>query len=156
MTAWQAAVLIAQLERLPEQNRVREANAAILREAVADIPGLTLQQVPPEARVHTNYLLLGRIDTAKFGRSRDELHSAMTAAGVPFTPFYPHTLYHNPLYRDGGCRVEPCPVAEACIGDAFWLPHRVLLAGEEDVRKIGKILSGVYPLQSTSANPRFI
>lgn len=139
MTAWQAAVLLAQLERLPEQNRVRERNAASLRQAVSDVPGLTLQRIAPEARVHTNYLLLGRIDVAEFGRSREELHQAMTAAGVPFTPFYPHTLYRNPLYRDGGCRVEPCPVAEACIGDAFWLPHRVLLAGEEEIREIGKI-----------------
>jgi hypothetical protein len=27
--------------------------------------------------------------------------------------------------------VEACPVAEACIGDAFWLPHRALLGDEE-------------------------
>jgi hypothetical protein len=50
---------------------------------------------------------------------------------VPCTPFYPHPLYGNPLYREGGCRVDACPVAEACIGDAFWLPHRALLGDEE-------------------------
>ncbi|MDQ2900627.1 MAG: DegT/DnrJ/EryC1/StrS family aminotransferase [Acidobacteriota bacterium] len=140
ITAWQAAVLLAQLERLPEQNRHRARNAAILRDAVAEAPGLALQSVAPQARVHTNYLLLGRIDAAKFGRTREELHRAMAAAGAPFTPFYPHTLYRNPLYRSGGCRVEPCPVAEACIADAFWLPHRVLLGKEEDIRTIGGIL----------------
>ncbi|MDQ6707495.1 MAG: DegT/DnrJ/EryC1/StrS family aminotransferase [Acidobacteriota bacterium] len=142
MTAWQAAVLLAQLERLPEQNCLRARNAAILRELVLDAPGLTLQRIAPEARVHTNYLLLGRIDAASFGRTREQLQREMAEAGVPFTPFYPHVLYRNPLYQTGGCRVEPCPVAEACITDAFWLPHRVLLGKEEDIRTIGGILCG--------------
>lgn len=139
ITAWQAAVLLAQLERLPDQNCRREWNASALRRELADVPGLTLQKIAPEARVHTNYLLLGRIDTVKFGRTRDQLQQAITAAGVPFTPFYPHTLYRNPVYRKENCRVEPCPVAEACIRDAFWLPHRVLLGTEEDVRRIAVI-----------------
>ncbi len=143
ITAWQAAVLLAQLERLPEQNCRRERNAAVLRREVEKVPGLTLQKIAPEARVHTNYLFLGRIDAAKFGRTRDRLHQNMTAAGIPFTPFYPHTLYQNPVYRKESCRVEPCPVAEACIRDAFWLPHRVLLGTEEDSRAIASVLRAV-------------
>ena len=139
ITALQAAVLLAQLERLPEQNCRRERNAAALRREVAEIPGLTLQKIAPEASVHTNYLLLGSIDAAKFGRTRDQLQQAMIAAGIPFTPFYPHTLYRNPVYRKETCRVEPCPVAEACIGDAFWLPHRTLLGTEQDTREIAAI-----------------
>ncbi|MDQ6699196.1 MAG: DegT/DnrJ/EryC1/StrS family aminotransferase [Acidobacteriota bacterium] len=142
ITAWQAAVLLAQLERLPEQNCRRERNAAALRHEVAGVAGLTLQKVAAEARVHTNYLLLGRVDAAKFGKTRDQLHQDMTAAGVPFTPFYPHTLYRNPAYHDRNCRVEPCPVAEACIRDAFWLPHRVLLGTEDDAREIAAFLRG--------------
>ncbi|HVP43890.1 MAG TPA: DegT/DnrJ/EryC1/StrS family aminotransferase, partial [Terriglobales bacterium] len=72
----------------------------------------------------------------RFGISRDEFHKALTAQGIPCTPFYPHTLYGNPLYQQGGCRVEPCPVAEACIRDAFWLPHRVLMSDEQTIREI--------------------
>ena len=68
--------------------------------------------------------------------SRDEFHAALAAVGIPCTPFYPHPLYGNPMYQEGGCRVEACPVAEACIGDAFWFPHRVLLADEETIREI--------------------
>jgi dTDP-4-amino-4,6-dideoxygalactose transaminase len=134
ITALQAAVLIAQLERLPEQNKRRAHNAAIVREALHDFPGIRFQRVPPSAEVHTNYLLLGR--TA----NRDEFHRRVLAAGVPCTAFYPHTLYNNPLYQRGGCRVEPCPVAEACIRDAFWLPHRVLLGSEEDARELAGVL----------------
>jgi dTDP-4-amino-4,6-dideoxygalactose transaminase len=143
ITALQAAVLIAQLERLPEQNARRERYATILREHTAGLPGLTWQQVPAEAQVHTNYLMLGRIDAAQFGASRDEFHRSVTEAGIPCTPFYPHPLYGNPLYRAGGCRVEPCPVAEACVRDAFWFPHRLLLGSDEDARELAEMVSKV-------------
>lgn len=129
MTAFQAAVLLAQLERLPDQIDLRTRNAARIRREV-DLPGLTWQRVPPQVNRHSQYLLLGRIDAARLGRTRDEFHRTLSAAGVPATPFYPHTLYQNPLYQRGGCRVEPCPVAEACIRDAFWLPHRVLMGDD--------------------------
>ena len=136
ITALQAAVLVAQLERLPQQIELRRRNEELLRSLVADLGGLVFQEVPPQVTAHSHYLLLGRIDAAKFGCTRDEFQRALTAQGIPCTPFYPHTLYGNPLYQGGGCRVEPCPVAEACIQDAFWLPHRVLMADEQTIREI--------------------
>jgi len=128
ITAFQCAVLIAQLERLPEQNCLRERNATFIREALADVPGMHFQRVPEAARTHTNYLLLGWVDG-----DRGAFHRNLTAAGYPCTPFYPHTLYNNPLYAERhNCRVMPCPNAEARITDAFWIPHRALMgdAGE--------------------------
>lgn len=130
ITGWQAAVLLAQLERLPEQVCRRTRNAALLRAALTGIRGLRLQEVSPQQTANSWYLFLGRI------QRRDEFHKALTVLGVPCTPFYPHPLYGNPLYRDGGCRVEPCPVAEECISDAFWLPHRVLMGDEESTREV--------------------
>ena len=128
ITAWQSAVLIAQLERLPEQNQRRARNVAIIRDSLADVPGLHFQRVPEAARVHTNYLLLGWLDG-----DRNAFHKKLTGAGFPCTPFYPHTLYANPLYRDRtNCRVMPCPNAEARIKNAFWIPHRALLGDETD------------------------
>ena len=142
ITAWQAAVLLAQLERLPDQICLRTRQAALLRSLVADIEGLAFQQAPPQVNVHSHYLLLGRIDASKFGMTRDEFHGAMTAAGVPCTPFYPHPLYGNPLYAGGDCpcRVEACPVAEECIRDAFWFPNRVLMADEDTIREIAGVI----------------
>jgi dTDP-4-amino-4,6-dideoxygalactose transaminase len=143
LTALQAAVLLAQLERLPEQIRVRSRNAGLLRAELSGVEGLRFQDIPLQVNAHSHYLFLGRIDAGKFGMSRDEFHKALTGQGIPCTPFYPHTLYGNPLYRSGGCRVEPCPVAEACIRDAFWLPHRVLLAEEETIREIAAVVRGL-------------
>jgi dTDP-4-amino-4,6-dideoxygalactose transaminase len=132
ISGWQAAVLLAQLERLPEQICRRARNAALLRSELADIPGLALQSVPRRQNANSWYLFLGRV------HARDEFHRALTALGVPCTPFYPHPLYGNPVYQRGGCRVEPCPVAEACIADAFWLPHRVLMGDEETTREVAR------------------
>jgi len=143
ITALQAAVLLAQLERLPQQIELRRRNEELLRSLLADLEGLVFQQVPPQARAHSHYLLLGRIDGARFGMSRDEFHQALTAQGIPCTPFYPHTLHGNPLYQKGGCRVEPCPVAEASIRDAFWLPHRVLMADEETISEVAAVIRGL-------------
>lgn len=140
LTALQAAVLTAQLERLPEQIRLRERRERLLRAELADVPGLRFQEPPTQVNVHSHYLLLGRIDSRRFGRTRDEFHKAMIAAGVPCTPFYPHPLYGNPLYQAGGCRVEPCPVAEGMIRDTFWFPHRLLMADEETIREIATLI----------------
>lgn len=131
LSAWQAAVLVAQLERLPEQIELRTRNARMLEAELSGVPGLKLQQPPAQVNRHSFYLLLGRIDKNTFGLTRDEFHQAMMERNIPCTPFYPHPLYGNPLYRNGGCRIEPCPVAEACIGDSFWMPHRVLMGDQE-------------------------
>lgn len=136
ITGLQAAVLLAQFERLPEQICRRTRNAALLRAELADVEGLAFQTLSKAQNANPWYLLLGRIDAPRMGRTRDEFHRELTASGVPCTPFYPHPLYGNPLYRQGGCRVEPCPVAEACVADAFWLPHRALLADEETTREV--------------------
>ncbi len=145
ITAWQAAVLLAQLERLPDQICLRTRRAALLRSLLGDIEGLAFQHVPPQVNVHSHYLLLGRIDAAQFGMTRDEFHRAVTEAGIPCTPFYPHPLYGNRLYAGGGCpcRVEACPVAEECIQDAFWFPSRVLMADEETIREIAGVIRGL-------------
>ena len=131
LTALQAAILVAQLERLDSDIAVRQRNEEFMRRELAAIRGLTFQRIPAAVNRRSHYLLLGRIDAKAFGMSRDQFHHHMIQHGVPCTPFYPHPLYGNPMYAEGGCRVEPCPIAEACVQDAFWLPHRVLMSDEE-------------------------
>ncbi len=135
LSALQAAVLTAQLERLPAQIAQRERAEKLLRQLTADVPGLVWQQVPKEVNVHSHYLLCGRIPR------RNEFHQHLQRHGVPCTPFYPHPLYGNPLYqRRDNCRVMPCPNAEACVEDAFWLPHRVLLADDATIHDVAAVV----------------
>lgn len=136
ITALQAAILVAQLERLDHDIYVRQRNEERLRRELADVPGLRFQEIPPEVNRRSHYLLLGRIDAREFGMTRDAFHRALSQHGIPSTPFYPHPLYGNPMYANSGCRVEPCPIAEACVRDAFWMPHRVLMSDDETIGKI--------------------
>jgi dTDP-4-amino-4,6-dideoxygalactose transaminase len=132
LSAFQAAVLLAQFERLPEQIGLRTANAERLKRSLEDVREIAWQQQPGAITQNPYYLLVGRIR----GDRRDAFCQALSAAGVPCTPFYPHTLYENPAYQEAVCRIMPCPVAEDRIRDSFWLPHRVLLADEETIQEV--------------------
>lgn len=143
ITALQAAILTAQLERLDQDICLRQRNEEFLRRAWTGLPGLTLQHIPQAVNRQSHYLLLGRIDAEAFGMSRDEFHRHLTQQGIPCTPFYPHPLYGNPLYANGGCRVEPCPISEACVHDAFWIPHRVLMSDPETISAIAAVVQNL-------------
>ncbi|MBV8072327.1 MAG: DegT/DnrJ/EryC1/StrS family aminotransferase [Acidobacteriaceae bacterium] len=142
LTALQAAVLLAQFERLNEQIETRTANAHLLRGLLSDTEEVAWQAEPGEITRNSFYLLLGRLSRGT--RARDEFCSRLAAAGVPCTPFYPHTLYQNPVFREASCRISPCPVSEACIRDAFWLPHRVLLADEQTIYEIATLIRAIF------------
>lgn len=138
MTGFQAAVLLAQLERLGEQVRLRRDNAEELRKALDGTPGIYLQQQPEAASAHTLYLLPGWVDEDEFGADRDDFVAALEAEGVPVRAFYPHPLYKNPMYEKLPHRVGECPVAEEASEDSFWLPQRTLMGSVEDTLDIAR------------------
>src|SRR5271165_4574384 len=146
MTAFQAAVLIAQLERLPEQIARRTVSVQLLKRLLADVEEIVWQDEPAAVTRNSWYLLCGRFRSKKV--TRDAFHTAVTAAGLPCTPFYPHTLYQNPLYEQVERRVLPCPNAEAYVGDAFWFPHRLLLADEETIHQAAGVIRAAAHGQS--------
>jgi dTDP-4-amino-4,6-dideoxygalactose transaminase len=138
LTAFQAAVLIAQFESLPEQIVRRSQNATLLKELLAGCDQIMWQAVPPEVTQSSMYLMPGRLLAGAI--TRDDLCKRLTGHGVPCTPFYPFPLYKNPLYQQqGSCRVMPCPMTEAYVADAFWLPHRVLLSAASTIEEIGTV-----------------
>lgn len=151
MTAFQAAVLLAQFERLPQQIAVRTANVERLKRQLAAVKEIKWQELPPQLTQNSQYLLPGRIRNSTV--TRNDFVNSLLAAGVPCTPFYPHTLYQNPLYASGGCRVLPCPNAEACVLDAFWFPHRVLLAEVETTDKIAEAVQQAFSVATSRPSP---
>ncbi len=137
LTAFQAAVLLAQFEKLPAQIAQRTTNARFMRQSLNDSRAISWQREPAQATQNSYYLMIGR---TKSTATRDAICRSLGAAGVPCTPFYPHALYQNEVFRRGGCRVMPCPVAESCIQDSFWLPHRVLLAEKTIVADVTDVI----------------
>ncbi len=161
LTEFQAAVLIAQLEKLPAQTALRTSRAERLSRGLARIPGLSL--VRPDSRQTTQafYHYVFKYDPAGFGGApRDRFVAALEAEGVPCDG-----LFYEPVYRSTLFQVDPaefpalggrvpwakvrCPVAErAAFEESVWLHHRLLLGSENDVDSI------VEAIEKIRANPQ--
>jgi dTDP-4-amino-4,6-dideoxygalactose transaminase len=140
MTEWQAALLRAQLTRLPEQHARRARAVAQLEQALAGLAGLRPLDPDPRVTLRTYYQYVLRYDASALdGVPRDHFAAALRAEGVPCAgAFYvplcddplladdPHT---NPLARLGvDWRARRFPVAQrAAYEESLWLPHELLL-----------------------------
>jgi dTDP-4-amino-4,6-dideoxygalactose transaminase len=156
MTEWQAAVLRAQLERLPEQHERRARNARAF-EAALDVPGLAPVAPDPRVTRRAFYCYLLRYDASEFaGVPRDHVVLALRAEGVPCSGLFYAPLVEEPLLADDP-RTNPLartgvdwrggsfPVAaRAAHEQSLWLPHELFLGSERDaldaaaaLRKLG-------------------
>jgi len=141
MTEFQAAVLLAQLERLPEQRAVRNRNVAHLERRVADIDGVSTLRVDERMTTRSGYGVVLRYDEDAWGGvSRDRFARALHAEGIRvFTAFYT-PVYETNLFawKDAPIEVDysqvHCPVAEkAAYKEMLWFPHEMFLGTEADV-----------------------
>jgi perosamine synthetase len=132
ITNMQAALGVAQLERLDEFLERKRAIAAVYRAGLQDLPGVTLQEEADWAR-SSWWMTTLRIDAA-CGVDRDELAARLRADGVDSRPaFVPlHLLPH--LRQDG-----TLPVAEAIGGEGLSLPSSTSLTDSELEHVIGSV-----------------
>ncbi|MGE3546513.1 MAG: DegT/DnrJ/EryC1/StrS family aminotransferase, partial [Kofleriaceae bacterium] len=133
LTGFQAALLLRQLERLPEVMARKARSADRLRAGLAEIGGLSPLPgvIDPRVTAHGNHLFCVRVHPAAFeGVSRDVIVQALNAEGLPASPGYPRPLYNNQVFKDHAHVVTPCPVAEELCRSVFWLPHNVLLGDD--------------------------
>lgn len=148
ITELQASLLLTQLEKLEEQMRRRERNAAILDRGLAGIDGLSLQPGDPRITRHAYHYYLFRIDPERFGCDRMQFIKACQAEGLPLSEtFYPEPLYRQPVFRDhpsGRYRDVRCPVSEDLAHrSAVWLNHWLLLGQPADMHQIVEIVHKV-------------
>lgn len=139
MPEWEGAILLAQLERLPEHMALRDDNAAYLSAALAQVPGL--DPLPNDPRVTRNawHLFMLRYDPGEFGgHSRDEFIRALQAEGVtPCSAGYV-PLYRAPAIRKalGNAALPHLPVVEDVSQGIVWLFQTVLLGDHHDMDTI--------------------
>jgi dTDP-4-amino-4,6-dideoxygalactose transaminase len=159
LTGFQAAVLAAQLRKLPRQTEIRTANLAYFRERLAEFPGLTLAPEDPRAEGNPHYLVTFRYHPEHCtGVPRDRALQGLQAEGIPFKPGYPHPLYRNPLFRrESGLLARypgwragqdyenlNLPEAERACRDALWLNHEVFLGDERDMDDILRAIDKLH------------
>ncbi len=127
MSNLQAAVGLAQTERLPQLAAARRRNARRYGERLAAVPGLTLPGERPEVEsVFWMYALLVEDD---FGCSRDELRRRLARRGIETRTFF-IPVHLQPIYfrRHRG---ERYPVAEELCRKGLYLPSGPALSEAE-------------------------
>jgi perosamine synthetase len=124
MTNIQAAIGLAQLERIDEMLAIRCRNAAHYSRRLAEVPGLTLPPCMPWAsNVYWMYSVLVEDD---FGLSRDDLGVKLRQAGIETRPFF-YPVHALPMYNTG----QSLPVAEELSRRGLNLPSGATLMAEQ-------------------------
>ncbi|MCX8202090.1 MAG: DegT/DnrJ/EryC1/StrS family aminotransferase, partial [Candidatus Caldarchaeum sp.] len=134
MTAFQAAVLRAQLRRLPQMNAKRAKAAEYLGTQLAQIDGIDPMPKPPEVTAHSYHLFIVRVQPSKFGfQTKEQLVKAVNAEGIPCNAGY-KPLNSYPFIAEKSQTPSPVSVAEkASKQEALWIPQYVLLGEKDDL-----------------------
>jgi dTDP-4-amino-4,6-dideoxygalactose transaminase len=150
LTEFQAAILLAQLERLEAQTARRQANGAALTARLAGIAGIHPLAAPAYATGHAWHIYVFRFSEQEFGLSRARFLEALTAEGIPASSGYAHALFRNPLFEDPAHGGDPartaalCPVSEQACREAVWLEHRLLLGSPGDMNDVAEAIAKIH------------
>ncbi len=119
MTNLQAAVGVAQTEKLDDYVAARRRNAAQYSELLAGVDGIT---TPPEVGdVENVFWMYGvRVDPDAFGMGRNALREALAGRGIETRTFF-IPIHYQPIYYDQ-FKDQSFPVAEAFCADGLYLP----------------------------------
>jgi dTDP-4-amino-4,6-dideoxygalactose transaminase len=151
ITEFQAAVLRVQLERLPEQTRVREANKRLLTERLEAIEGVATLRLDERFTTPSGYGMYFKYFRDQCGDvSRNRFVGALRHEGIPasgdfYAPVYKDSLF---AWQDTNVPVDysevHCPNAErAAFEQSVWLPHQLFLGPAEDVDDIATAIEKV-------------
>jgi dTDP-4-amino-4,6-dideoxygalactose transaminase len=156
MTEWQGAVLRAQLERFPEQNRIRNENAVALNAALDEIDGIRTPCRDPRMDSQGNYCFVFHYDSDRFaGLPLHRFEAALAAEGIPMGVSYPslsdlavfRSANFGPRLRSRAPAIDYAslhlPRAEAAAASTVWLQHRLLLAEREDVLDVARAVARI-------------
>jgi dTDP-4-amino-4,6-dideoxygalactose transaminase len=149
LTEFQAAVLLGQMTRFEEQVALREKNAGLLGQLIADIPGIAGMRRDPRVTRHAHHLYMFRVSKERTGEAgKQEFLRRLAGEGIPasagYVPLNRNRAVLNEIRQlTGEERVNDCPVCEEACGEVLWLHQNVLLADEEAMHDIARALRKV-------------
>ncbi len=160
LTEWQGAILLAQLERLPDHMQRRTDNAAYLTTRLNKIPGIRPARIDERVTRHAWHLYMAAFEPQAFGgHSCREFLAALNAEGIPCSPGY-SPLNHAPSIRRALAEQEgrikpwdaaeadlpvlpPCPVTEDLCQRTIWFKQSMLLGDHEDMDDIAAAIGKI-------------
>jgi dTDP-4-amino-4,6-dideoxygalactose transaminase len=129
MTTIAAAIGLAQLEKIDEYIRLRRANAARLKEGLAEADVTTPVEPPNYKHVYHQYTV--RTD------DREALRSTLEDHNIGCGVYYPTPIHEQPAYED----VElSAPVAESATKEVLSLPVHPMI-NEDDIARITRVIT---------------
>jgi len=151
ISEFQAAVALAQLERVDEQVNRREENALYLSEKLAAIDGIRPMKRDKRVTRQNYYTYVFRYDADKFGAPKERFVEAMNAEGIPLRNGADSLLQHDSLFatdpdkcplacHEYSNRIDyskvSTPVAERVSKEAVSFGQQMLLGAKEDMNDI--------------------
>lgn len=140
MTNLQAAVGVAQVERIDEFIDIKRRNAALYNERLGDIPGL---QLPAEKQGYKNvYWMYGVVLDEKYGMDAVQFAAALMEKGVQTRPFF-LGMHEQPVFLQRGLfGGESYPVAERIARQGLYLPSGLTL-NEAQIDQVSEAVHSV-------------
>ncbi len=122
ITSMQAALGLAQLEKLERLTEARRRNAELLTRGLRGTGLVTPVEKQGYRHVYHQYVV--RVDAERVGVTRDELARRLSALGVETAVHYPRALPDQPFYRALGYppAEEICPNAALAARQVLSLP----------------------------------
>ncbi len=164
ITEYQAAIGLAQLERLEEQTETRNENAGYLKSQIKDIPGIIPYKLYDNVTRAAFHLFPFRYKQKEFnGLSREKFLKALHAEGIPcssgyaplnkmpylanafqsknFKKMYPKEMLDINKYNEQ----NQCPENDRiCNNEAIWLPQNMLLTRKSDMDDIYMAIEKIH------------
>ncbi len=169
ITEFQAAILEAQLERLPQQAKTRQANMNHFEKRLSKTPGLSfLKRDKRNTRIAAYQFVFKYLPEHFGGVPRAAFLGALEMEGIPCDGLFYEPVYRSALFPVDTTdfpalswgRAEPldlkslyhCPVSErAAYEEAVWLPHHIFLGSMKDTDDIAdavlKVCENIYELR---------
>jgi dTDP-4-amino-4,6-dideoxygalactose transaminase len=151
MTDLQVALLVGQIEMLPELRALRAERAALLTRLLSGVPAI--RTLPAQSQItqptHYTYVLQYRPPQGMPAPHRDLFVAALEAEGIPCDGRFYEAVYKSDLYYADKCpQVTPrewhCPVSErAAYEESIWLFQFCLIGEEEDVHDLARAIEKV-------------
>jgi len=149
LTEFQAAILLAQMTRIPEQIKQRSENADYLTEMLSQIPGIKPAKLYEGTTRSAYHLYMFRYDKKAFaGMDRSKFIQALSAEGIPSSTgygsltkdAYVKNLAQNKHYLKvyGEKRMKQwleqlsCPENDKLVEEAVWFTQTTLLNNKND------------------------
>jgi dTDP-4-amino-4,6-dideoxygalactose transaminase len=153
LTEFQAALLLARMDRLASESKTRSENAAYLSSMLEKIPGIKPVKMHAGCTNNAWHLYMFRYDPQAFsGLPRAAFLKAMAAEGIPasggYTPLNKQPFIKNVIESKPYRKLFPanvinewagrneCPANDRLCSEAVWFTQNMLLGPRSDMDQI--------------------